>query len=500
MARPDRRDFMLSAGSLAALGALSRLRPVSAEEARLSPKLVRLDAGIEPLVQLIETTPRDRVIEEVAQRVKGGLGYRELLAALLLAGVRNIQPRPNVGFKFHAVLVVNSAHLASLDSPPEYRWLPIFWALDNFKSSQKRNQDEGGWRMGPVDESKLPPAGKMRQAFASAMENWDEAAADVAAARIARSMGLNEAFDLFARYGCRDFRDIGHKAIYVANAFRTLHVIGPQHAEPVLRSLAYALLRHEGENPAKRNGEPDRCGRENAERLTKIREGWQDGKLDAGATKALLATLREGKEADACQQTVELLNQGISPQSIWDALLLGGGELLMRQPGIVGLHTLTTANALRHAFDICGDDSTRRLLMLQCAAFLPQFLGAMKGRGTVADAQVDQLKPTPAKAEATPDWVFDDVGRNREAAAGKTLAYLASGGSARTLIDKARVLIFLKGTDSHDYKFSSAVLEDYEHVSPNLRDPFLAASTYWLKGNSARDSALVTRIRDALKA
>jgi hypothetical protein len=34
-----------------------------------------------------------------------------VLAALLLAGVRNIQPRP-VGFKFHAVLVVNSAHLA----------------------------------------------------------------------------------------------------------------------------------------------------------------------------------------------------------------------------------------------------------------------------------------------------------------------------------------------------------------------------------------------------
>ena len=36
------------------------------------------------------------------------------------------------------------------------------------------------------------------------------------------------------------------KAIYVGNAFRTLEVIGWQHAEPVLRSLAYALLDRSG--------------------------------------------------------------------------------------------------------------------------------------------------------------------------------------------------------------------------------------------------------------
>jgi len=52
-------------------------------------------------------------------------------------------------------------------------------------------------------------------------------------------------FDLFARYGSRDFRDIGHKIIYVAGAFRALEVIGWQHAEPVLRSLTFALLKHE---------------------------------------------------------------------------------------------------------------------------------------------------------------------------------------------------------------------------------------------------------------
>src|SRR4051812_36840578 len=80
------------------LGFLSRLSPVSAAEAKLEPNIVRLQPEIEPLVVLIEKTPRDRLLEEVADRIRKGLGYRELLAALLLAGVKNVEPRPSVGF------------------------------------------------------------------------------------------------------------------------------------------------------------------------------------------------------------------------------------------------------------------------------------------------------------------------------------------------------------------------------------------------------------------
>ena len=41
------------------LGFLSRLGAVSAAEAKLNPNVVRLDPEIEPLVRLIEETPRD---------------------------------------------------------------------------------------------------------------------------------------------------------------------------------------------------------------------------------------------------------------------------------------------------------------------------------------------------------------------------------------------------------------------------------------------------------
>src|SRR5207247_286722 len=230
-----------------------------------------------PPVRLIEDTDRSELLELVASRIRQGTSYQQILTALLLAGVRGIKPRP-VGFKFHAVLVVNSAHLASLASPDGDRWLPLFWALDNFKSSQAANLREGGWIMPALAESALPPPSQARSRFVEAMDRWDEAGADAAVAQLARVAGAGEIFELFWRYGARDFRDIGHKAIYVANSWRTLQTVGWHHAEPVLRSLAYALLKYDGPNPSTSDQKADAPGRKNRELAAKLRPDWLDGK------------------------------------------------------------------------------------------------------------------------------------------------------------------------------------------------------------------------------
>ena len=507
--RATRRYFLHTAAattamaSLGDLGFLARLRPVSAEEANLDPMTVRFGSAIEPLVRMLEDTPRDRLLEEVGARLHKGLSYRDLLAALLLAGVRNVQPRPSVGHKFHSVLVVNSAHLASMSSPDEHRWLPIFWALDYFKSSQAQDVRENNWTMPAVDESSLPTARRARAAFVEAMEGWDEGATDAATAALARTAGANEIYELLYRYGARDYRSIGHKAIYVANSSRTLGCIGWQHAEPVLRSLTYALLNHEGSNPTKGDAEADRPYRRNLELLGKIREDWQDGKPDDSATREMLSVLREGSNDEACDKAIELVNRGVSPQSIWDALYVGAGELLIRQPGIVALHAMTTTNAIGYAYRATGNDETRRLLMLQNAAFLPMFRNSMGGRGKVKEFDITQLGGTQQSAEsnsASLEEIFTNVSGDRSAAAEGVMGYLAGGGDAKELIDAARLLTFLKGNNAHDYKFSSAALEDYYHVSPAWRDRYLASSVFNLRGSNDSDNSLVQRTRAALQA
>ena len=495
-----RRTFLRGAGcaaALAGLGFLDRLPLVSAAEAKVPKEIVRFHPDIEPLVRLLEDTPRERVLEEVATKIRNGTTYQEIISALFLAGVRNIQPRP-VGFKFHAVLVVNSAHLASLASHDSERWLPIFWAIDQFKSSQARDVQEGDWTMGVVDEAAVPPSHKAKTALISALDNWDEAAADAAIVGMVRTAGAHEIYEVLARYGARDFREIGHKEIYTANSFRLLEVIGWHHAEPVLRSLVYAMLDRDGEkqNPAKADLPADRPYRRNIESVKEISSNWLNGKPSRDATLEMLKAIREGSSIDTSAKAIELLNRGVAPQSIWDAIFDGAGELLMRQPGILSLHATTFSNASHYSWQHCSDDETRRLLLLQNAAFMPLFRGGSKDKGI----HIDTLEPLDTKAKGAEgvDEIFAEISNNKLAASRKILAWLKENPNPKPFADAGRRLIFLKGRDSHDYKFSSAVMEDYKAMAPQWRDRYLAASAFFLRGSGDSDNDLVKRTRAAL--
>src|ERR1700722_5318912 len=213
--RATRRDFLRhisTSGAVLSLGGLAfldQLPVVSAADAQVDPNLVRLGSGIDPLVRVIEETPRDKLLEEMAGRIKKGQSYRETLTALFLAGIRSI--RPNSGNNFHAVLAVHAAHQASLASPSSERWLPIFWALDDFKAAQTVNVDKDkGWRMEPVKEDKLPPRRKARAGFLEAADQWNDEAGELAMIQLARSCGAGELFDLVASRGARNFLGLGH--------------------------------------------------------------------------------------------------------------------------------------------------------------------------------------------------------------------------------------------------------------------------------------------------
>jgi hypothetical protein len=265
--------------------------------------------------------------------------------------------------------------------------------------------------------------------------------------------------------------------------------------------LTFALLKQDGTNPSNADLAPDRPGRKNKGLASQIRADWLDGKGSKEATVDLLAVLRQAKADEAPAKVVEALNGGTSPHAVWDALFLGAGELLLRQPGIVALHAVTSMNALRYAFESSANDETRRWLMLQNAAFVTLFRDALGGRGKVAENPIEKLEPlAPEKIgdEAVAE-MFADVSKDRLTAARKVLGYAAAKGDPRALMDAGRLLVFFKGNDSHDYKFSSALLENYDDVSPAWRDRFLAVAMMNFKGSGAKDNPLVQRTRAALK-
>lgn len=495
MSLVDRRDFLRELGGTLVTGgaawqSLQSLSMVRAEDLQVTPNIVRFRPEMEEVASWIEQTPREQILQKAVERLKAGMGYRQLVGGLFLAGIRNIKPRP-VGFKFHAVMVINAAHQLSLDAAQTDRLLPFFWALDNFKSAQAQDVKEGDWVLAQVNESAVPTPAKSQERFLDAMNRWDSDAADVAVAGLCRSGSATEVMELVWPYAIRDWQNIGHKAIFAAQAWRTLELIGWEHAEPVMRSLVFGLL----------NGGPGDSSVPydvNRDLLKQIRSDWAAGKADPTATTSMIQTLRQATSKEAAAAVVAQLNQGVSASSLWDAFLLAASELLMRQQAIVPLHATTATNALFYIFRESGTDATRLMCMLQAASWIVMFRDGTRARGGFPDKpNIDEFQAAdqpPAQLET----VFMELNQDRNRAAAQTLAYARSGGAIATFFDVARHLIFTKGTDAHDFKFAASAFEDIQNASPAVRPQLLAASVYYLRSAGEKDSPLLQRTREAL--
>lgn len=499
-----RRQFLQSASALglgAGLGSgvgLGAITPARAADLKVGPDAVQFRPEIEPVVRWIEETPRERALEVAIAHLKEGLSYRDLMAGLFLAGIRNIKPHP-VGFKFHAVMVINSAHLLGQTASTSDRLLPMLWALDTFKNSQAQDIKEGDWTLGKVDEARLPKPDKARAEFIRAMEAWDADAADTAVAALARTSGAAETMEPIWRMAVRDQRNIGHKPIFAAQSWRTLQAIGWQHAEPVLRSLAFGLLDLHGDSRHVAVG-PYEANLENA---GKVRDDWQTGKPDPSATRSLLEVMRQATPEAASAEAVKLLNQGVAASSLWDAVVLSGSETLMRSPGILAIHAVTSANALHYIYGASGDDITRRLALLQAVGWQPLFRARIKPKEGPTIDDLSPLKVDISKNDEAVGEIFETINKDdpqgRLKAAGKTFAYLEQGGSSDLVFAAARRMIFHKGRDSHDYKFGAAAWEECELASdPKWHAPLAAAMMFNLPGAKTEDSPLMIRAREAV--
>ena len=507
----SRRQFLQTTAhaglvsSLGAAGSLLRLSPLTAAETAVTPEIVQFTADIEPVVRLIENTPREKCFEMMAEQLRRGLPYRQFLAALFLAGIRNVNPQPP-GFKFHCVFVIHAAHQLSLDAPVQERLLPLFWALDNFKASQAKDVQEGDFRLKPV-RGALPPPEKAWSEFHQAMDDWDEERADRAIVSLVRHRGAHEIIEQLWQYGARDYRNIGHKAIFVANTWKTLQTIGWRHAEPALRSLILGLLDFGKSETVNRYAFEDQSFLPNLElakdTVKRLPGNWTHVRSNAAASKDLLAMIRAGRANDACAWTVEqLVNGRTKVQSAWDAVHLAAGELMMRKPGIFGIHTVTSTNGLRYAFETAADPETRLVMLLQGIGWMCQFRNFMStASGGLKDVEIDKLQPARPTNHVgkTVEEIFAELSSDRSTAAAKAMALANQTPRLEVFKQTARSLIFRKGTDAHDYKYSASIFEDYNRVSKQFRPHMLATAVYHLRGSTLPDSAVMQRAQAAIQ-
>jgi len=492
-----------------AAGALASPLLIGRDEAEVTPGLMRFRPEIEPLVALFERTPRDKCAEMLVDQLRQGVSYRQLMAALFLAGIRNVNPRPP-GFALHCVFVIHSAHIISLEAPADSRLLPLFYALDNFKASQERDaaQPSGDYTMRPIAGS-LPPSHRAKGEFTAAMEAWDPERAERAIVSLARDRGASPVFEMLWRYGARDYRNIGHKAIYVANAHRTLNAIGWQHAEPVLRSLVLALLDFGKQQSVNGYAFDDQCYAGNLKRLNeflpRLDDSWMAEQADPPVTRSLLGVIRESTPDEACTEVAGRLVKGkTNAGTVWDAIHLAAAELRMRGrsgAAFVGVHAVTSVNALHHAYLVMLESSDRLLLLLQAVGWLGQFRKWAETQESLRKFPIPDMEPSAeVPLERALSQIFTGVPSNLDGAAAQALRLTRDPAVRQAFLAAALRLTLTKADEVHYYKYLAALIEDFPLVNPDWQPHLLAATVYYLKGANDPEPAAMKRAREALRA
>src|SRR5260370_5396751 len=148
------------------------------------------DRAAAVLVNLLEDLTRERSRRELVRLIRRGLRYEDLLSALALAAVRNVQPYPDVGYKYHSVMVLRPIHLTTQHLSSSDKWLPIAWATDYFEETHAQERDTDGWRM---PQSATVPVGSAQAALQAVIVGLCNCDRDAAHAAIVDSAAPSRA-------------------------------------------------------------------------------------------------------------------------------------------------------------------------------------------------------------------------------------------------------------------------------------------------------------------
>lgn len=444
------------------------------------------------LVQTLIHTPRSDLQPWAVKEIRAGRLRKPLLIkALLSAGVSQIEPRP-VGFKYHAVLMVDAARRLSLQSEGIASWIPLLWNLDYFKHSQARSKNLGGWTLESARDG-LPALSTAPQLFTESMgaKQWQHA--DEAITRLARSGSMHQVFDLLLEWAVRDFHSIGHKAILLAGVWRCLEYSGWRESETILRGMVFALLADGGvpadDTSAEGHGWWTQDYPQNMALIGKIPDSAFRPGLDIQATTDLLGTLRTQSPRVSCEHATQQLVAGAPMQMVWDAVFLAASDAVMNRPNIPMLHCVTVSHALFSLWQRAANPQMRRMIPLQAISYVVQMKAQRRqGEWNGLDVLDYQADATPSDAKSGD---YSQLGDAIGYAPDDVRAMIVKIPLERQWLSLKHQLnqwLLVKSNKAHDFKYGAAVLETMEWISPHWRTPYLAACSRLLMGSEMPDS------------
>lgn len=447
----------------------------------------RLSFGaLEPLATLMQETPADKLMPLLVERLRNGTDLRTLTAAGALANARAFGGEDYVGF--HTFMALAPAYHMSRALPEAERPLPVLKVL--YRNAE-RIQAEGGCEhevLKPVKPSKLPGDRNGSEFLQDLTRRADRDAAESALAAMVKQ-SPDEAWQNLL-HEIHDDVDV-HRVVLAWRAWSTLDLVGQEHADTLLRqSIRYCV---KNEKYLIDNNRPLCAIRE---QLPKLFDQYKLLNKPLGSRIAddkwiedfsnLLYSAPRAKAADAAAAA---LADGISPESIGEAISLAANRLVLHDPGrrearpdkpvgsvhgdSVGVHASDAANAWRNI--------ARAAIHRNAAASL--IVGAFHTAGMSSNLNKDPY-PLPEQLELIEDVAPPAtlsalnnaiLANDQMRACALATRYTASGGDVQPLFHL--LLQFATSEDGalHAEKYYRTVTEEYATIRPAFRGRQLAA-------------------------
>jgi hypothetical protein len=276
----------------------------------------------------------------------------------------------------------------------------------------------------------------------------------------------------------------------------------------VLRSLALALLDFGKQQSVNGYAFDDQCYAGNVKRIknTQLDDSWMAEEADPVVTRGLVGVIRESTTEEACTEIAARLAKGkTTAGTVWDAVHLAAAELRMGArsgAAIVGIHSVTSANALHHAYLVMPEPQDRLLLLLQAVGWIGQFRKWAETREeTLRKFPINDMEPSAdVPIDRALSEIFAAVPSNLDAAAAQALRLTRDLPARQAFLTAALRLNLTKADEVHYYKYLAALIEDFPLVSSDWQPHLLAATVYYMKGAGDPEPAAMKRAREALRA
>jgi len=276
---------------------------------------------LEPLVALIQETPRAKVLPAVTEKLATGTDLKRLTAAAALANARMFGGENYFGF--HIFMALAPAYQMAAELPKEKAALPLLKVLYR---NATYNEQVGG-RANEVLKPTIPTPGATAETVHQAVSTaHDRVAAERALAALSPEDALNAAL-----LGVADTHDV-HTAVMPWRAWALLDIAGKEHAITFLRQSVRQCAKQCESQKNREELQANRAivpGLLEKHRLPRAEAGKRAG--DDAWVERLAMTIFTSNQKQAGEAVAAALAEGFNPEHVGEAISLAANALVLRQ-------------------------------------------------------------------------------------------------------------------------------------------------------------------------